>query len=446
MPYPRLTYSRIPSRIVIVASCADLVLSYLAVSDSQLQDWIRDSSIPYRAFLTIIAAPSLSIFIHNLLRPLIWRSELTAALDYVYSLLELAGLDEWAQAICGVRPWAPRYSPENPVLRYARGVLATLCLLVMVALGFITIIAQPSYNLAGSPYNALTIYWREPSNYRDLDANVLLVFPVDSHKAQADIDLEQVIEVQVFDQIVPNNCMTTLNREAAINVTVVVCKPLAEDSHTDSKKGMMTEYLYTINFTSVPSSSNISYALLYLQDADSSIEDVFLFTEPTILRRGHQLSSYPIRSYRVVVPDAVAVALPIPQSREIDIWKVGSLSPDPSTRPIDNDQASLRLMFPPVQANVLREEENPDHTILSGLSFTGGVWTVLDGVFSAIFGTSLLLVLFGMKPLSVYGIVHMFPKKRPALRFKDGDMSDEELKKVVKIVREHLLDADSTDV
>jgi hypothetical protein len=45
-----------------------------------------------------------------------------------------------------------------------------------------------------------------------------------------------------------------------------------------------------------------------------------------------------------------------------------------------------------------------DQTLWSGLAVVGGVWTFINGVFSAIFGCTLLLVLFGARsfPLEKY--------------------------------------------
>jgi hypothetical protein len=41
------------------------------------------------------------------------------------------------------------------------------------------------------------------------------------------------------------------------------------------------------------------------------------------------------------------------------------------------------------------EQEYFEGSVLSGLATVGGVWTLINGVFAAIFGSTLLLVLFG---------------------------------------------------
>lgn len=69
-----------------------------------------------------------------------------------------------------------------------------------------------------------------------------------------------------------------------------------------------------------------------------------------------------------------------------------------------------------------------DNSFWSGFSSVGGLWTALNGVFSFIFGSSLLLILFGayiyvhpdlpllipkvgIKPLSIFGLAHLYRRE-----------------------------------
>ncbi|KAF9522466.1 hypothetical protein CPB83DRAFT_911328 [Crepidotus variabilis] len=55
-------------------------------------------------------------------------------------------------------------------------------------------------------------------------------------------------------------------------------------------------------------------------------------------------------------------------------------------------------------------EDYVDQSMLSGLAAVGGLWAFFAGIFAAIFGTSMMRILFGLKPLSVFGLIHWFQK------------------------------------
>lgn len=48
-----------------------------------------------------------------------------------------------------------------------------------------------------------------------------------------------------------------------------------------------------------------------------------------------------------------------------------------------------------LQADIKVEQDDSIHSVISGLALLGGAWTFVNGVFAAIFGSTLLLVLFG---------------------------------------------------
>jgi len=117
-------------------------------------------------------------------------------------------------------------------------------------------------------------------------------------------------------------------------------------------------------------------------------------------------------------------------------------------------------MMSPIQPKMVFDYEAPG-SFLGGISFIGGVWTFVEGTFAATFGTTLFLVLFGMssshllqidpnsvgtgiKPLSVYGLVHKSSKGRPVLATieKAKPLTDAERDQIIQIMREHLLDCD----
>ena len=75
--------------------------------------------------------------------------------------------------------------------------------------------------------------------------------------------------------------------------------------------------------------------------------------------------------------------------------------PDPDP-PITGENISSIRIFIPAGGSGLEipgmnelEKEVRQSTLLDGTSLLGGVWTFMTGIFSLIFGSSLLLVAFG---------------------------------------------------
>ncbi|KAH8833343.1 hypothetical protein DL96DRAFT_721617 [Flagelloscypha sp. PMI_526] len=100
---------------------------------------------------------------------------------------------------------------------------------------------------------------------------------------------------------------------------------------------------------------------------------------------------------------------------------------------------------------IVREYNN--HSVLGVFADLGGIWTFVNGVFALIFGGSLLYFLFGIKPLSRFGIVHLIFRQR--LRrgtrenyprfFEEGGQPGQPDAGVVAFIREHLLGVISDD-
>jgi len=81
------------------------------------------------------------------------------------------------------------------------------------------------------------------------------------------------------------------------------------------------------------------------------------------------------------------------------MFSIDKVSPDPSP-PISGKNLSSLRIFIPSGANYLPRglesvKEVKQSTILTGTSILGGLWTFMTGFFSLIFGSSLLLVVFG---------------------------------------------------
>lgn len=84
------------------------------------------------------------------------------------------------------------------------------------------------------------------------------------------------------------------------------------------------------------------------------------------------------------------------QSHHVPVVDVVSIVPDWSLLvPKDNNTATSRL-FAPLPRDIQIEQEYFEDSVLNGFALLGGVWTFVNGLFAAIFGSTLLLVLFGL--------------------------------------------------
>ncbi|KAH8813908.1 hypothetical protein DL96DRAFT_1821118 [Flagelloscypha sp. PMI_526] len=129
----------------------------------------------------------------------------------------------------------------------------------------------------------------------------------------------------------------------------------------------------------------------------------------------------------------------VPQLRVDEFYSKGNIS---SLRLFTSIPASGQ---PDLILRVVREYN--DHSILNIFADLGGIWTFVNGVFALIFGGSILYFLFGIKPLSRFGIVHFICRER--LRrgtreyyprfFEEGGQPGAPEAGVIAFIREHLL-------
>ena len=72
------------------------------------------------------------------------------------------------------------------------------------------------------------------------------------------------------------------------------------------------------------------------------------------------------------------------------------LTPDPSLNiPRDNNIATLRLYMQTDFSNYRLSTDYREKSILAGIAAVGGFWTVANGIFAIIFGTTLWWFLLG---------------------------------------------------
>ncbi|EKM77092.1 hypothetical protein AGABI1DRAFT_130815 [Agaricus bisporus var. burnettii JB137-S8] len=122
---------------------------------------------------------------------------------------------------------------------------------------------------------------------------------------------------------------------------------------------------------------------------------------PTQLYPGFHLFGTTFYSYRDTYRSSRDLSFGIPHVRLHSDSNVQALIPDPeapSSSNSDNTTATLRLTYRGghlTQHEYKIERQQSSNSVLSGFALLGGAWTFINGLFAAIFGCSLLLVLFG---------------------------------------------------
>ncbi|KDQ52506.1 hypothetical protein JAAARDRAFT_477922 [Jaapia argillacea MUCL 33604] len=87
----------------------------------------------------------------------------------------------------------------------------------------------------------------------------------------------------------------------------------------------------------------------------------------------------------------------------------------PDVAPIGGfrDHTSTVLLSPAIDfSNVITQMDYRQHSILAGLASVGGVFTVVDGIFAMLFGTTLFTLILGTKHISPFGSLGILVREK----------------------------------
>ncbi|KAJ7464106.1 hypothetical protein FB451DRAFT_1264655 [Mycena latifolia] len=195
-----------------------------------------------------------------------------------------------------------------------------------------------------------------------------------------------------------------------------------------------------------------SRGILYVKPGQGDAADVDEYTEAIPLMPGSHLSAVLSVTERQLflkgALDFLGFTTPL---RSILVYTALLIQTDPSPPNSGSDTISLRLRLrddvPGVTAIV---QDYTDASVLAGLSDLGGFWALMNGVFALLFGANLLYFLFGRRPLSALGIMHVFQRRGlirqwhedfPAL-YTEGGRPGSDVAGIVAFIRERLVDLD----
>jgi len=116
-------------------------------------------------------------------------------------------------------------------------------------------------------------------------------------------------------------------------------------------------------------------------------------------------------------PRWASIAGVLASQRTFLVYKIGTVIPDPSPLiPRRNNTSTLRIFPQDDLSEWYIDADNRDHFGLGGIGASGGFWTAINGVFVAIFGSGLLWVIMGSKPLSNFGLINRGERAKAVLR------------------------------
>lgn len=367
----------------------------------------------------------------------------TRSLFRAYNLSRVPNRSEdQSREIFGSLVWKPRYDPEAPLSLWARSCCAILCAAIIAFVALYQFVVKPVDILSsGQVYFKVYRQTLDSSYHVHSPGGGLVVFPPPYNITGPSND---IITLSILEQpeLVPTpSCEgnTIIVRDQA----AVLCQ------WNSTEIALTTEVIFSVDFSRVTPDLP-SHALFYLYDGrlDSARETISTI-QPTILRPGmHVLGvSTPLLRQTFQTTSIRSAIFGISSSKDDEIYrlfKINELLPNPSPPDVNTSQtASIRLVLHRPDS-VLLEVDTREDVIVAGLGFIGGLWTTVNGVFATIFGCTLTLVLFGTKPLSVYGLIPLFYKKRPSLYTdKSSEITQAERDDIYRIIRQHLIDVDS---
>ncbi|KAJ7807342.1 hypothetical protein B0H14DRAFT_3881958 [Mycena olivaceomarginata] len=136
-----------------------------------------------------------------------------------------------------------------------------------------------------------------------------------------------------------------------------------------------------------------------------------------------------------------------PNPRFIYAPEIYALQPDPSSEPMGPRGALLTLLSPDYGPFKFLQD-TADTSPLSGIATFGGFWTFVNGAFALFFGANVVYFMFGRRPLSALGIVHLFQRRTLVRRWHEdfpaihteGGLPGSEHAGIVAFIRERLVD------
>lgn len=408
------------------------------------------------SYISVITYTILSwvIFISLVLEVLIWLGCLAIYITrHVWSSTPSNFLgkevSEPYKVLFGHAAWKRHFSGETNMIRISRGLFATILILTLLSSLVINVFLGPIQETGLTPTKdlrslELPLFLKGDT----LTWNVVLVTPwYIPYLGRSDLeDFSSVANVTpLWDNQIPKANLPCLYDPLAkyflpqgtepegitgFRVDKFSCNsrlPILQDTPTSfplPDPNFTPDLLITLNFT------KIGLPVDVMSDSyRNSVQIMIGLTNDTrtVVERTHGTTILPGVNLLGVItwdlrqllksPRLSAFASLFDSYETIPVSRVLSVYPDPlaSASPLilqGRDVSTFRVIMQYDLSESRMLQDYRSRSVLQGFSQVGGLWTFLTGVFAAIFGSTIVRILFGIKPISFLGLAHSTQRKK----------------------------------
>ncbi|KAF9527936.1 hypothetical protein CPB83DRAFT_894874 [Crepidotus variabilis] len=354
--------------------------------------------------------------------------------------------------------WRGHLPGEAEWIIYTRGVIASIFIVGVASFGLFNIVIQPVRNLdqnlvrelrttkvdalpehpGSSIYVVLVHYVRnyydQPLVTPDEFAAAVNITLLDPPSNGANLSAHSV-NVTRSPCFYDNAAVDELARKElnAVGFRCDTGKRLEDDRDQALIKGIQNyifpDILVTVNFTQIKYFDSYEDYYLYpnLQKAKgfSTVQAYVGFrpanlilttsSEATLIPGVNLIGQANVFVKKIVKSTFLSVLGLFDLYNTVFATEITHLWPDPFRSAQNEETASdikvgsLRIHFHlnfPWQWKIVQDDRNA--SVFDGFASVGGLSAFLAGIFAAVFGTSIMKILFAIKPLSIYGLAHWF--------------------------------------
>ncbi|KAF9523166.1 hypothetical protein CPB83DRAFT_910834 [Crepidotus variabilis] len=323
--------------------------------------------------------------------------------------------------------WREHFRGEASWVMYSRGLLSTALILGILIHAWFNLVQQPFQE------NALRLVREHRAT--TLPPDIILTRPgflrvivARSHLENfGQTDLAAAVTLQTVYRVnkVKGRCALNQTREELVIVKNKVieietlsffCHDLSQTVDPEALRvASQADFIVTVNFTQLGLWDDGGFIAdsvqIYLGLTKNTL-DVVTKSSPIVLTPGANLVGLmrtimrrEFLSPRFSVVGIFDIYRTFLTSETVYVWP-NSITRSPA------DIGTVRIK-PPVKSSEWKVvEEYCEKSVLSGISTVGGLWTFLAGIFAAIYGTSVMKILFALKPLSLFGYAHFLQKEK----------------------------------
>ncbi|KAF5315339.1 hypothetical protein D9619_007482 [Psilocybe cf. subviscida] len=354
--------------------------------------------------------------------------------------------------------WSVQFAGEQRQLRIFRGSLGLIFLCTLLFWILEKVIFQPMQETALGPikeYRSLTPPLKFINSIENPVWNILFPVPLNDTDNPA-------ISPEQFFQAVQVNAIWNEDFVNASNGTAPECTNASSIFRNDPDDGpdlyvysflcqngtlfdtqgdqfaVLPDLLINISFAILkpdppminPTSfQQVSHIIIGLTNSTDSVKNIIHRTVPFAMTQGVNVAASIIPDVRQVYSRPALAAFGILQTTS-QFWasRIIATYHDPFAGPFDPDVSTLRLFLQDNWSETRIIQDYRENSVIVGLANVGGLWTTFSGIFAIFFGASMLHILYGNKPLSVFGLAHTFNYQ---------SMKEQILRQYPNILKEH---------